>query len=203
MAGYNSFSMSNNAVSAYENGEKPLSKWGKAELVSALKTLNSNADAVTAASRLTVAEIRRELLTNTGWHHTSAKFNRTNFYTVDESASEELTVEKINEIIAARPPKATHTEKSVPAFITAYVTFDVWDKNRFGRVTGKHEQREAVQYRDGEKLVKTSDGVKRLSSLKTLYTVNQKTKYANQETVIKKYNNKIQGGKKWNYQNLS
>lgn len=29
MAGYNGYSMSNNAVAAYENGEKPLSKWKK------------------------------------------------------------------------------------------------------------------------------------------------------------------------------
>lgn len=188
MAGYNGFSMSNNAVAAYANGEKSLSRWGKAELISEFKSLNSDADTVTAASRLTVAELRRELLTDVGWHHTSTRFNRTNFYAVDASAAEELTVEKINEIIAARPPKATHTEKSAPAFITAYVAFDVWDKNRFGRVTGKHEQREAVQYRDNEKLVKTSEGVKRLSSLTTLYTIAQKTKYANKETVIKKYN---------------
>ena len=59
---------------------------------------------------------------------------------------------------------------------------------RSGRVTGKLEQREAVQYRGNEKLVKTSEGVKRLSSLTTLYTIAQKTKYANKETVIKKYN---------------
>lgn len=190
MAGYNGFRMSNNAVDAYENGEKPLSRWSKEELILAFKSLNSDSDTVTAASRLTVAELRRELLTYAGWHHTSSKFNITNFYAVDESAAEELTVEKINEIIAARPPKATHTEKSAPAFVTAYVAFDVWDKNRFGRVTGKHEQREAVQYRANEKLVKTSEGVKRLSSLTTLYSITQKTKYASEETIIKKYNNK-------------
>lgn len=32
MAGYNGFSMSNNAVAAYEDGEKPLSKWTKADI---------------------------------------------------------------------------------------------------------------------------------------------------------------------------
>ena len=32
MAGYNGFSMSNNAVTAYEDGEKPLSKWTKADI---------------------------------------------------------------------------------------------------------------------------------------------------------------------------
>ena len=33
MTGYNGWSMSNNAVQAYEDGEKPLSKWTKKTLV--------------------------------------------------------------------------------------------------------------------------------------------------------------------------
>lgn len=32
-SGYNGFSMSNRAVQAYEDGEKPLSKWTKAEIM--------------------------------------------------------------------------------------------------------------------------------------------------------------------------
>lgn len=32
MAGYSGWSMSNNAVDAYSNGEKPLSKWTKADI---------------------------------------------------------------------------------------------------------------------------------------------------------------------------
>ena len=32
MAGYNGWSMSNNAVAAYEDGEKPLSKWTKTDI---------------------------------------------------------------------------------------------------------------------------------------------------------------------------
>ena len=38
MAGYSGYSMSNNAVAAYENGEKPLSKWKKADILEAVKT---------------------------------------------------------------------------------------------------------------------------------------------------------------------
>lgn len=33
MAGYYGYSMSNNAVEAYENGEMPISKWTKKEIV--------------------------------------------------------------------------------------------------------------------------------------------------------------------------
>lgn len=186
MAGYNGYSMSNNAVAAYENGEKPMSKWTKTDMLYELKKVNP--EIVELAKKLTVSELKSRLLKWTSWHHTSSKFNQTDFYSFDEIAAESFTEERINKIIAERPPKATRTEKSAPAFITAYVAFDVWDKNRFGRVTGKHEQREAVQYRSNEKLVKTSVGVKRLSSLTILYTITQKTKYANKERVIKKYN---------------
>ena len=37
MAGYNGWSMSNNAVEAYANGEKPLSKWSKADILEAIE----------------------------------------------------------------------------------------------------------------------------------------------------------------------
>lgn len=33
MAGYKGWSMSNNAVAAYENGEMPISKWSKKEII--------------------------------------------------------------------------------------------------------------------------------------------------------------------------
>lgn len=36
MAGYHNYSMSNNAVQAYNTGEKPLSKWTKAVIIEAL-----------------------------------------------------------------------------------------------------------------------------------------------------------------------
>lgn len=33
MAGYSGWSMSNNAVTAYEDGEKPLSRWTKVDIL--------------------------------------------------------------------------------------------------------------------------------------------------------------------------
>lgn len=36
MAGYHNYSMSNNAVAAYENGEMPLSKWSKKAILAAV-----------------------------------------------------------------------------------------------------------------------------------------------------------------------
>ena len=64
MAGYDGWSMSNNARDAYAYGEMPASR-------------------VASATGLTTAEVRR-LCNPTSWHHTSSKFNRTDFYTLDE-----------------------------------------------------------------------------------------------------------------------
>lgn len=36
MAGYYGYSMSNNAVEAYKSGEKPYSKWKKADIIQAI-----------------------------------------------------------------------------------------------------------------------------------------------------------------------
>lgn len=77
MAGYRGYSMSNNAVSAYDDGEKPLSKWSKSDVISAI------------ADELGVNESDVELkypyryyLKKTSWHHTSSKYNKTDFYSV-------------------------------------------------------------------------------------------------------------------------
>lgn len=77
MAGYRGYSMSNNAVSAYADGEKPLSKWSKSDVISAI------------ADELGVNESDIELkypyryyLKKTSWHHTSSKYNKTDFYSV-------------------------------------------------------------------------------------------------------------------------
>ena len=39
MAGYFGFSMSNNAVEAYENGQRPLSRWTKGKILNSVKHL--------------------------------------------------------------------------------------------------------------------------------------------------------------------
>ena len=40
MAGYCGYSMSNNAVDAYNNGEKPISKWKKQDILSEIQELD-------------------------------------------------------------------------------------------------------------------------------------------------------------------
>ena len=81
-AGYDRYSMSNNARSAYRNGERPISKWTKADLLNAAEAQNSAL--LPKLNKLSVSELRRFLLEYTGYHHTSSRYNRTEFYGVRE-----------------------------------------------------------------------------------------------------------------------
>jgi hypothetical protein len=70
MAGYDGFSMSNNAVDAYESGRMPASKIAK--------KIGRGATARGVAAVLQTAE----------WHHTSSWFTETKFYDFDEAVHE-------------------------------------------------------------------------------------------------------------------
>lgn len=78
MAGYDGYSMSNNARDAYEAGEKPLSKWTKKAIVEVVgaDVINRNPQ----LKALKLKELRAIFLTQTAWHHTSKFYNETTFY---------------------------------------------------------------------------------------------------------------------------
>ena len=79
MAGYNGYSMSNNAVDAYESGEKPMSKWTKTEMLKAIP-----AEYRDSFKGFKAAILKNVLLRESSWHHTSSHYNRTYFYAVVE-----------------------------------------------------------------------------------------------------------------------
>ncbi len=85
MAGYcEDFSMSRNARAAYDGGEMPLSKWTKKAMLEAAAELDEQGEKLPALKKLTTATLRRLLLENSSWHHTSSRFNTTQFYRVNE-----------------------------------------------------------------------------------------------------------------------
>lgn len=104
MAGYYGYSMSNNAVEAYSNGEKPLSKWTKTEIIEEVGCLIKN-NAVTPTFSFTKLEkapapvVKELCLSHTSWHHTSNHYNKTDFYSFDKENLERLTDEKIERYI--------------------------------------------------------------------------------------------------------
>lgn len=87
MAGYHNYSKSNNAIMAEMNGEYPASK-----LAAVLKANHKE------LKGLTSADIKR-VLQPSSWHHTSCKFNRTDYYYSD---LEEEEIEKLANAIKIR-----------------------------------------------------------------------------------------------------
>ena len=93
-SGYTGFSISKRAVEAYDRGEKPYSKWLKAEMLEAVEELNPSI--IDKCRRLYVDELRDILLVPQGWHHTSMFFKKTKFYAIREDL-EDLKPEVIPE----------------------------------------------------------------------------------------------------------
>jgi hypothetical protein len=113
MAGYYGFSMSNNAVAAYEDGEKPLSKWTKADIIEAIEnaikeeelTLNCSMEKLKKTS---VKILKGLCLSYSSWHHTSNHYNKTDFYSLNLDRIAKLTDERIdNEIAESKAEKST------------------------------------------------------------------------------------------------
>lgn len=90
MAGYYGFSMSNNAVTAYEDGKRPLSKWTKTAILdraySNMQYDGADPDQITtvmtALKSLSFKTLKARALTVSEWHHCSSWYNRTDFYDV-------------------------------------------------------------------------------------------------------------------------
>lgn len=102
MAGYNGFSMSNNAVAAYEDGERPLSKWTKADIFEIIEDEDREIKlkcSIDKLRKLPVKILKDVCLTYSSWHHTSSHYNKTDFYSLDVKAIENLTDERIDELI--------------------------------------------------------------------------------------------------------
>lgn len=100
MAGYNGFSMSNNAVDAYSNGEKPLSKWTKVDIFDTIEEQEVELKcSIEKLKKLPVKVLKEVCLTYSSWHHTSNHYNKTDFYSLDVDGIENLTDDKIDELL--------------------------------------------------------------------------------------------------------
>ena len=89
MAGYKGYSMSNNAVSAYESGKKPMSKWTKTAILEEIESMVSSGDlpeGITEEIKDLSAKELKGFLSCSEWHHTSKMYNKTYFYEVSSSA---------------------------------------------------------------------------------------------------------------------
>lgn len=89
--GYVGQSMSVRAKQAYENGEKPLSKWTKQEIILAMEENDYSQKLIDKARTMSLNELKEKALEYSSWHHTGKFANSTNFYSLkDEEDLEEL-----------------------------------------------------------------------------------------------------------------
>ena len=97
-SGYYGFKMSNRAAEAYENGEKPLSKWTKKAIIEQIEEYieeNGIICPIETLKKTTSPVLKKLLLKRTSWHHTSYYANATDFYSVNYDVLEDLTQEEI------------------------------------------------------------------------------------------------------------
>nr|DAR37482.1 MAG TPA: hypothetical protein [Caudoviricetes sp.] len=127
MAGYYGYSMSNNAVAAYEDGEKPFSKWTKRDIIAALEELvhdgEVSEETLNIARRMPAASLKNKTLRQTSWHHTSMHYNETDFYSVDDEL--ELTERDL-----ADAKETAKLRKEKPAARRATCKYLVWSGSR-------------------------------------------------------------------------
>lgn len=116
MAGYNGYSMSNNAVAAYEDGEMPLSKWTKTAILNVISENCEMADEkANLLKKMTAKELKDAFLKRSSWHHTSMFYNCTNFYALDFEAIEKTSSEEIENIISKRQTKTRRSAEEIKA----------------------------------------------------------------------------------------
>lgn len=102
MAGYKGWSMSNNAVAAYENGEMPRSKWSKNEIIGRIEEAIDEGEIKLNCSIDELQKVPREVLRDiclrySSWHHTGKYYKTTDFYNLDIDYIEKLTDEALRE----------------------------------------------------------------------------------------------------------
>lgn len=130
MAGYYGYSMSNNAVDAYENGEKPKGKWKKSEIVDAISKAIKSGEIEPKCEKLIdylrkvpAKNLRDLTLYKSSWHHTSSWYNETDFYSIDYDYIEGVTEDTLHRY-------ATKITKEEPKEERWVCRFLVWSGSR-------------------------------------------------------------------------
>lgn len=83
-AGYDGYSMSNNARAAYDAGMMPLSKWTKSDILDGIREeYNIPEEVYAVIAKLPLGYLRDKFLETREWHHTSSMYNATDFYQID------------------------------------------------------------------------------------------------------------------------
>lgn len=107
-SGYSGYSMSNNAANAYENGEMPLSKWTKEDIIDDVKYIAENYNVnfdINSLKKYAKETLKNAFLKQSSWHHTSLYCNKTYFYSIDEDKIVVITDEDLKNLERERKDK--------------------------------------------------------------------------------------------------
>lgn len=132
MAGYAGFTMSNNAIGAYFDGSKPISKWQKKDFMDGIGDITHEFSDI-LFSKLKKDTLKSLFLVEDGWHHTSKMYNKTKFFVLDAQKIGELTDADLLKILEVDVVPA---EKSAPIYHK--VEFLTWCGSRNYRKSTKH-----------------------------------------------------------------
>lgn len=124
MSGYHNFSMSNNAVNAYQEGGKPMSKWTKQAILDEL--IREGID-TTLLSKIPAKGLKNALLIKSSWHHTSSRFNRTDFFSVNLCKAESMNPTEMAELCEKKEGVQPATKKDMEVWECSFL---VWGGSR-------------------------------------------------------------------------
>lgn len=159
-SGYDGYSMSNRAREAYDDGEKPLSKWLKSDIINRVLEIQEDYG-VFNLSKSELQKFKKDFLVNyflekTSWHHTGKYFNQTDFYSVNESRVIEATLENLYKFALEFDLTVENTNIEPILF-----TYDEFKPNKYGgRKHGRFEKAgefyglkidNTIYYRNGTK----------------------------------------------------
>lgn len=134
-SGYKGYSMSVRAAEAYENGEKPISRWTKKAILEELNHFCNDNEVALPFSIETLKKaplplLKDLVLSNSSWHHTSQYANSTKFYSLDKMKVFKLT----DEIILNRIKEWEESSSSLPQnkekVTYAEVLYEEWEGSR-------------------------------------------------------------------------
>ena len=128
MAGYaDGYSMSNNAVAAYERGLRPRSKWNKRDILDALP---ADKRAELHLDKYPLAFLREHFLSLEEWHHTSKQYNCTDFY-LPRIPEWVETAEDVDALYQCwQHQQRTNAAKATSTPVKARVTYTHWVDKR-------------------------------------------------------------------------
>lgn len=121
--------MSERAVIAYENGEKPLSKWTKTAIINTV--LDYRDDFEYDELKKYSKDALKVFLAYSSWHHTGTYFNETEFYSLDEDFIE-LSKKEIVEVLNNRmsESKKAKESKKEEKLQKCFITYVEWEGTR-------------------------------------------------------------------------